>query len=220
MNNKKSQALALREQGYSYELIHQKTGIARSTMSYWFRNIPFEPNAEVRNRIKNSSRKAGAVRHQRRLEDIRRQLDSGMSDIGRLSTRDMWMIGLGLYIGEGAKTTEQTRIANSDPNVIRLCMAWLRGLGVPDKHITLSVHAYPDNDAEACKVYWLKTSGLTDACFGWVSIDKRGGKRRQAAGKLPYGTAHIIVRARGERKFGVQLFRRINGWIQAVYNQV
>ncbi len=220
MVNKKSKALSLRRQGYSYALIHEKTGVPLSTMSYWFRNMQFTPNAQVRERMQNGSKRAGLVRRRQRMADTAAQMGRGITDIGTLTERDLWMLGLGLYIGEGAKTTEQVRVANSDPEVIRLVMAWLRGLGVPDKNINLAIHIYPDTSPELSKDFWLKTTGLSESNFGWVSIDKRENKSRKAAGKLPYGTAHIILRARGEQKYGVQFFRRLKGWMQGVYNQV
>ncbi len=220
MIDKKAEALVLRKQGYSYALIHEKTGIPLSTMSYWFRNVPFKPNAQVRERIQNGSKRAGLVRRKQKAEDTSAQLRKGIVEMGTLTERDIRMLGIGLYIGEGAKTTEQVRVANSDPNVIRLAMKWLRTLGVPEENVSLSVHIYPDNNPLLCKAFWLKITGLRESNFGWISVDKRTNKSRKATGRLPYGTAHIILRARGEQKYGVQFFRRLSGWMQGVYNQV
>jgi hypothetical protein len=51
VNNLRSEAERLRAQGYSYNMIKDKLGIAPSTMSYWFKNKPFTPNEEVLQRI-------------------------------------------------------------------------------------------------------------------------------------------------------------------------
>ena len=55
---------------------------------------------------------------------------------------------------------------------------------------------------------------LTDhgVMFGTIEFYKKAKK----AGKLPYGTAHLSLRSKGNKEHGVFLARRINGWIQEV----
>src|SRR5258707_15139920 len=118
MNELRSSAEELRAAGYSYGMIHEKLGIAKSTMNYWFRDKPFTPNYQVVQRIKYGPLKIGAKRHNQRVEDIAQMRKLGIEEIGVLTKRDLCMLGLGLYIGEGSKTIESVRIINSDPPVI------------------------------------------------------------------------------------------------------
>ncbi|HUB93941.1 MAG TPA: hypothetical protein VMB52_05560 [Verrucomicrobiae bacterium] len=221
MNKLRPQAEELRRQGYSYALIQEKLGVPRSTMHYWFKDMPFTPNPEVIKRMKIGPEKVGERRHIQRLGAIERLKQLGIMEIGELSRRDLFMLGLGFYIGEGAKTTETIRIVNSDPSAVRLAVRWLKEVcQLKEENLTVSLHLYPDNDIQLCKDYWRDITGLPAQSFRWVSIDRRQDKRRLHKGKLPFGTAHITVRANGDHEKGVSLFRRINGWMQGALNQV
>ena len=214
MNQLRAQAEKLREAGYSYAMIRERLGVSLGTMSYWFKDKPFTPNQEVLDRIKLGTGIEGVRRHNKRVKEIDELRQKGIAELGVLSKRDLWLLGIGLYIGEGSKTTEAIRIVNSDPAVIQLAIRWLKDVcGLDDENLTMSLHLYPDNDIEISKDYWRKVTGLPLANFRWVSIDKRDNKRRVAKGKLPFGTAHITVRANGDPEKGVKLFRKINGWI-------
>lgn len=221
MHKLRVDAERLREQGYSYNLIHQKLGISKSTMSYWFRDKPFTPNNEVLERIKSGSGKEGLRRHNRRLREVELLREHGIQEVGTLSDRDLWFLGLGIYIGEGAKTTEMVRISNANPAVICLSIRWLKDVcGLKDENLAVRIHIYPDNDPEECLAYWRKVTGLSEANFRKVSIDLRTNKLVGKKRKLPYGTAHITVVSNGDPEKGVRLFRKINGWMTGVLNQV
>lgn len=56
---KKEQAINLRKKGYSYKLIIDKIGTSKSTLSAWLKNVPFEANKEVQQRIKAGPLKSG-----------------------------------------------------------------------------------------------------------------------------------------------------------------
>lgn len=221
MHKLRKEAEVLRERGYSYTMIEEKLGISRSTMSYWFKDKPFTPNKRALGRMKNGPAKVGINRHNRRVAEIVTLKKQGAREVGTLSARDLFMLGLGLYIGEGAKTTEAIRIVNSDPEVIRLAVHWLKeACGLADDNLTVSLHLYPDNDIAACRKYWQDVTGLSLQNFRWISIDRRENKERSNRGKLPFGTAHITVRANGDPEKGVRLFRRLSGWMSGALNQV
>jgi hypothetical protein len=221
MHKLRSQAEKLREQGYSYNLIHQKLGIPKSTMSYWFQNKPFTPNDEVLERVRSGSGKEGLRRHEKRLKEVALLKQQGAYEIGNLSDRDLWILGLGIYIGEGAKTTEMIRISNADPAVIRLAVRWLKdACKLKDENLSVRIHIYPDNNPDDCLSYWQEVTNLHESCFRKVSVDLRTDKSLSKKRRLPYGTAHITVVSRGDPEKGVRLFRRINGWMTGALNQV
>jgi hypothetical protein len=131
------------------------------------------------------------------------------------------MLGLGFYIGEGSKTTDTIRIVNSDPAAVRLAVRWLKEIcGLAKENFTISLHLYPDNDVQACREYWQQITGLPAENFRWVSIDRRQNKQKLHEGRLPFGTAHITVRAGGNPEKGVRLSRRIKGWMKGALNQI
>lgn len=133
-----------------------------------------------------------------------------------LTDRDLFMLGLGLYIGEGSKTQYHVRLVNSDPKVVRLFIKWLYALGLSSKHITLRVHLYPESDVKAAEKYWLGETHLPHSCLQKASIDMRASKDRKRSGTHQFGTAHVTVRANGKKEFGVALSRDISAYMAEV----
>ncbi len=153
----------------------------------------------------------------RAIMDIHRE---AVAQVGVMSKRDLFMFGLGLYVGEGSKTADITRITNSDPNALRLAIAWFYNLGIHREQFFLTLHLYPDSDVEKCLLFWSQTTTIPKSQFGTVQIDRRTNKKRSRNGKLPYGTAHLTVRALGRKEFGVSLARRIKGWSDGVAGSI
>jgi transcriptional regulator with XRE-family HTH domain len=207
INKLRTEAEKLREQGYSYNLIHEKLGISKSTMSNWFKDKPFLPNEEVQKRINNSQANVGIMRHNNRVQETQILKEQGANEVGNITKRDLWMLGLGL--------------SNSDPAVIQLSIKWFKEvLGLTNENFSVRLHLYPDNKLDMCQHYWQDVTGLSKNNFRRPSIDRRIDKKTSRSGKLPYGTAHITIVSGGDSGKGVRLFRRMNGWIVGVMNQV
>lgn len=217
MNNLKSAATKLRDDGYSYSFISERLGIAKSTLSNWFRDRPFMPNHDTLQRVKVGQAKYGLARKKQRVQETQTLLDRGLREIGNVSQRDLWMIGLGVWLGEGSKTVEQIRLANSDPAVIKLWLRWLREVcELKDANITARMHLYLDGDEQVCMQYWQAVTGLHTSAFRKTQFDTRSSKATGKKGKLPYGTLHISVIAAGNPEYGVRLYRRMMGWVSAI----
>lgn len=198
-------------------MIRKELDIPLGTLSSWFKNKPFKPNEVVLARIKSGQYSYGERRRQERLAETANLLQVGRQEVGRLSKRDIWMIGLGLWVGEGSKTTEQIRLANSDPKVVTLWVRWLQEIcGVKEENIFLTLHIYEDVDETECKQYWREIIGLHSVRFGKTQVDSRKNKSLTKKGSLPYGTVHVSVRSLGDSQKGVQLYRRFKGWVSAI----
>ncbi len=221
MNKGKLQAQNLRDIGYSYNMIQAKLGISKSTLSNWFRDRPFTPNHEVLNRIQYGPIKSAERSHNQKVKEIEELLKVGVKEIGSLTKRDLWLLGLGVYIGEGTKSYDSIRLANADPMVIKLAIKWFKNIiGISNKNISIRLHLYPDNNEQVCVKYWQSVTGLPLDSFYKVYIDRRENKIKVKRKKLPFGTAHITIRANGNKDYGVRLSRRMMGWMQGVLSQV
>ncbi len=221
MNPLKPRAEKLRDNGYSYKMISEKLGIAPSTLSLWFRDRAYTPNREVISRIKNGPRKAAQKRHDLKIEQIQTIRKKSFAEIGQITKRDLWMLGIGIYIGEGSKSIESVRIMNSDPAVIKFSIRWLKeACGLDEENIMISLFLYPDNNIEKSIKYWQETTGLSTSNFRKTHVDVRDNKRKAAKGKLPYGTVQLRINANGDKSRGVALFRQISGWIDCVLDTV
>ncbi|HEY4498937.1 MAG TPA: helix-turn-helix domain-containing protein [Candidatus Paceibacterota bacterium] len=213
----KSQALHLRASGHSYSYISDKTGISKSTLSDWLTRIPYIPNQETIARIGKARAASGAAKHKIKVESLTRAALLAKDDIGTISRRDLFMLGLGLYIGEGTKSGNIIRVINANPHVIRLAMVWFKKIcNLTNSNFRLRLHIYPDNNEKDCIKYWSKITGLPTRNFQKTQIDLRKDKKMAKRGKLPYGTAHLHIKSNGVEKFGVFLARRIQAWTDIV----
>ena len=202
----------LRNQGYSYLYISGKTGLSKSTLSDWLGQIPYTPNTqtvEALGRARSAAGKRKADLKQASYEELRQK---AKEDIGNISGRDLFMFGLGLYLGEGGKTSDIVRIANSEPRIIQAAVAWFRLLGVSPEQFAARVHLYPDSDIAKCVEYWSQITGIPKEQFYECSVDTRQNKKVNKQGKLPYGTLHLGVKSMGNKEYGVLFFRRIKMW--------
>lgn len=223
MNNHsiKKMALKLRNGGYSYNLISQKLGIAKSTLSCWFKDKPFNPNKVVLKRIKLGPFRSGKIRHDNKLNNIIEIKKAAKIELGEISQRDLWILGIGLYIGEGSKSYEDVRIINSNPEIIKLAVHWFKKIcKIDNKNFTLTIHLYPDNNINQCLKYWSNLTSIPLNQFRKSQIDKRENKSWKKKSKLPYGTAHLSVISKGNPEFGVKLHRKIIGWIEGSFEQL
>ncbi len=217
MRFEKQTAIALREKGMSYSLISNQLCISKSTLSNWLKDLPYTPNEEVIDRIKHGQGTYGLRKRQIRLDEISELKAKGITEIGEMSKRDLWMIGLGLWIGEGSKTQEQIRLVNSDPKVISLFIKWLREIfELKDENITVAMHLYPDSDELESMKYWMNITKLPKEQFRKTQIDRRLDKKTQKFGKTPNGTLHISVASNHNPEKGVRLHRKMMGWISGV----
>lgn len=214
----KNLAIELRQKGYSYRYIADKTKLSISTLSYHLRDIPYQPNAYTVKTIGKARAKSGASKAEKKRLSIERALCQAVDDIGLVSPRDLFMLGIGLYIGEGSKTHSLVRLVNSDARVIRLFIRWLVSLGYPIDKLAIRIHLYPDSNITEAEKYWSNETGLGLLQFQKPCIDKRVNKDRKSSGTHKYGTAHVTVRSNGQKAFGVDFARLIGAWMDKVLN--
>lgn len=221
MNKKlKEQAIILRKEGWSYTIISRKLRIPKSTLSGWLRSIPYNPHPKVVASMLNAPTQSAIARNKIKRASIEAANQQAQQDIGGLSKRDLFMLGLGIYLGEGKKSTESVRIINADPQIIKIAMRWFREVcNIPLQNFSLAIHIYPDITEKEALKFWSELTLIPIEQFGKTQVDKRTNKSELKKGKTPYGTAHITIRSCGNKDFGVFLHRRIMGWINAVTNQ-
>jgi len=209
-------AIKLRIEGYSYSYIATQTGLSKSTLSYHLREIKFTPNKEMLQKLGHARAQAAKTKATQKQASLLLARMKAKKDIGRLTQRDLFMLGLGVYIGEGSKTQDLIRIVNADYRVINLFTRWLCTLGFSKENFTIRLHLYPDSNIKEAELFWVSKTGLARSQFQKVCIDTRVGKDRKRSGKYAYGTAHVTVRSNGVKPLGVAFSRLIGAWMEEV----
>lgn len=213
----KQKAIELRRKGYSYNYIARFVPVSKSTLSDWLGRIPFVPNQHTIETIGKARAASGAKKHLIKVASLEKAKLQAQKDIGELSKRDLFMLGLAIYIGEGGKSNDITRIVNADPRIIRLSIRWFVEIcGVKLEQIKIRLYLYPDNNEQECINYWSKFTKIPVNQFHTSIIDRRENKKENKNGKLPFGTAHMSIVSLGNKNFGVNLHRLILAWIERV----
>ena len=216
----REKALALRKNGFSYTYISSKTGLSKSTLSGWLTEIPYTPNKETVATFGKARAAASARRAELRQESIQEIRKVATKDIGKISQRDLFIFGVGLYLGEGCKTNSQVRMINSDPRVIQTTIAWFRMLGVEKNQFKLRLHLYPDSNIKQSLQFWSHTTSIPVSQFQKHQIDNRIDKKAKNRRKLPFGTAQLTVQSGGRKEYGVLFFRKIQLWNEVVLSEI
>ncbi len=213
----REQVFKLRKEGYSYNYIAEKTGFSKSTLSGWLAGIPYTPNKTVIERIGKARAASGHAKAQQKLKSFNDANEEAKKEIGEITKRDLLMLGIGIYIGEGTKTNDIVRVINADPKIIKFAVKWFEeACGLSKENFKIRLHLYPDNNIKECIKYWSNICGIPIIQFQKTYIDLREHKKMFKRGKLPYGTAHLSIRSNGKKEFGVFLARKINAWIAEV----
>ncbi|MFJ3790322.1 hypothetical protein [Kitasatospora sp. NPDC090091] len=203
-------ARRLRAQGRTYDEIQAELGVSKSSISLWVRDLPAPTSRRERTR-KAAEARWGPLR-KKREEERQAVKAKSKAEIGPMSDRDVFLVGVALYWAEGAKDKqyarrERVRFINSDPQVIRLYLAWLRLLGVPPERWRLRVAIHETADVAAAECYWAEIAGVPVELFQRATLKRHNPKTaRKNTGSDYRGCLSVNVLDSAD------LYRRIEGW--------
>lgn len=217
----KELAIALRKEGKTYNEILEIVPVAKSTLSLWLREVGLSKSQKQKLTAKkrSSQLRGGARRHEMRLEEERVMLKRAINDVGLISDRDLFLIGVALYWAEGAKRNADKPgvmidFGNSDPEMLKLFIAWLRKFaGTKDDEIVLRLHLHINHAhrEEELKKLWSSKLNMPQGLFKRTVYKKHNPKTvRHKIGKEYIGLVSLRV------KRSTSLNRRIIGLIYAI----
>ena len=102
-----------------------------------------------------------------------------------------------LYWAEGSRARNSVRFTNSDPEMMRFFVDFLRNcLDVADGRMRLTCNLFADHerDQRAIEKFWLGTLRLPRACLRTSTVNRYSRySRRKRLNALPYGTCLLTV---------------------------
>jgi len=124
-------AIKLRREGKSIKEIASFLNVSKGSASLWCRDIVL-----TKDQIKQLNKKMkdgnylgrlrwALLQKELRQEKIQKYISDAAKKIGRLTKKDLLLIGLGLHLGEGTKGHRQFRFSNSNKDIIKLIIKWL-----------------------------------------------------------------------------------------------
>lgn len=217
-STERNNALLLRKQGKSIKEIAQRVGVSKSSASLWCRDIELTPQqveALDKKMLYGSYRGriiAAQLKKQEKSARVTKMKEDGCSLLGIVTPRDLFLLGLGLYWGEGTKNGA-VKFTNSNPILIRLFMKWMENTwGVSKNHLTFLILINVKHRSRLSEVlkYWSHVLRVPRSQFINSVLIKAKTQKNYTNFPKYYGT--IQVRA----KKSTNLLYKIQGALEKV----
>lgn len=215
----KALAIAMRLEGRSYAEITAATGVKRGTLSVWLRDVLISEDDRTqlrRNSTANLSRRSESNRL-RRIAKTERIMAEAAAEIGPLTARDVFLLGVVAYWCEGGKQKEwnpsnRVQFINQDPRLIRLFVAFVECLGYRRSELDFRVYIHETADVSAAETWWAAQVGIPVESLRKTSLKRHNPKTVRHIPDAYFGCLAVSVPA------STDLNRRIAGWYQGIAN--
>ena len=210
-NNPKDFAIELRKGGYSYSEIKKFCPVPKSTLSYWFRNIKLsEPQlARLKKKRTEAAQRGSKSKTLKTFKAIEEIQKTSAKDIGKISKRELWLMGVVLYWRErllnknDSDLKKGVRFTSSDPQLIKLFLKWLEDVGgIKKEEINFDIYIGKN-----------KRDILNEAVNSWADItgfSEDNFSRYYVLKKSKRSLLRIRVKASS------MLARQISGWVNGI----
>ncbi|MFE3415946.1 hypothetical protein ACFXMT_48855 [Streptomyces mirabilis] len=208
----RDKARELRLQGWTYDQIQMELGCSKGSISLWVRDLPKPERRDPSEQAKLASRKRWDHELAVRDEERQKTKAAAAAEIGTLSDRELFLVGVGMYWAEGSKgkpydRRENVTFVNSDPGMIETFLRWLDLLGVERDHVRYCVMIHESADVAGAEQFGADLVGADRSAFNKTTIKKHNPKTvRKNVGASYRGCLTIKVRQSAD------LYRRIEGW--------
>lgn len=201
----------LRAGGLTYEEIAAATGASRGTISLWVRDVRVvrgDAAAHRRAAVRATAERMALGRDAERAAVSRR----AAAQIGALSSRELFLLGVGLYWAEGSKSKPWARrdrivFTNSDPTMIDVFMAWLRLIGVSAERCQFRVSIHESADVGRAERFWAHRVGVDAVRLSRSTLKRHNPSTvRHNTGEEYVGC--LVVRVRQS----ADIYRHVEGW--------
>jgi transposase-like protein len=188
-----------REEGASIKDIARRVGVSVSSVSVWVRDIELTAQQHAALASRNVAYNRQMSGTWKRAANCRAQRVE-YQEHGRAIARfgdPLFAAGCMLYWAEGARARNCIKFTNSDPEMVRFFVRFVRDrFEVDGDAFALTCNLFADHLDRQREIerFWLDITGLPSTCLRKSSVNvysKYSQKKRQ--NKLPYGTCRITV---------------------------
>lgn len=218
-STEKFAAIKLRSEGQSIKHIAKQLNVSVGSVSNWCKNVVL-----TKEQIEKLTLQGKDPFYGRRLEYSQKRKNEvsrltsllstlGANDIGAISKRELFLVGIALYWSEGFKKDKQVGFSNSDPEMVVLFIKWLTyccKIPSTDIKIRIVINSTHKYRIEAIQQFWLKKTDIPLKNFQKPTFQNIVWKKLYDNESEYYGVARIRVAK------STNLLRRILGSIQAL----
>jgi len=215
----KSEAIELRKGGESIKVIAKILGVSAGSVSRWCSDVQLSPvqlkGLEKRARDPNYGKRLENSTRQRKIkeEKIDSLFKEGAGEIGGLSKRELFLVGIALYWAEGFKKDTQVGFANSNLGMIKLYLKWLYeccDVRPGDLIFRVTLNISHKDRIDVVQRYWSKAIGIPLENFRKPFYQNFLWKKSYENPNEYYGVLRIKVRK------SINFLRKIYGWIEGL----
>jgi len=211
----KQKAVMLRKKGLSYNEIRKKVPIAKSTLSYWLKNIKLKK--EYRDRLYSKRiyflSFGSQSQKERRIREINEIINTAKKEVNVPITKEVnQLFGAALYWAEGTKGGGLV-FTNSDPHLILFMVKWFEIVfNIKSYILRAHLNIYEQQNERVMKKFWSDLCGIPLKNFGksYIKPSNKGYKKNN----LYYGTIKISVPKSTDLRI------RVFGWIQKLLENI
>lgn len=215
----KLQARVLRKQGKSIGEIARTIDVAKSSVSLWCSDISLSSkqiNVLLKRELKGMRKGQLVVAEMRRKERFDRvekfQIEA-FEDIGPLTKRDQFMLGIALYWAEGSKTRGRTILCNTDPEVLRAFLYFVQYICQecpPEIECRVQLNISHKERYQEILSYWISELHLKENQFAKPTFIQVKHQKIYPHPENYHGLLRVIV------KKSTNLNYKMNGYINVV----
>lgn len=218
-SKEKIKARKLRRKGESIKKIAKIVNVSVSTASLWCRDVQL-----TNNQVENLRKRQTDPFYGKRLDyylqkkkefnlKLLNLKNEGIHSIGKLSKREIFLIGIALYWGEGFKKDSLVGLATLDTKIAKFFIFWLnKSFKITSKNLLLRVTANISYKKQINKLekYWSKELNIPINQFSKPFFQNTTWKKEYENKDNYHGVLRIRVRR------SIDLLRKIFGYIEGI----
>jgi hypothetical protein len=212
-------AREMRINGLGIKTIAHALKVFSSTVSLWCRDIKL--TQEQINELERRSHDPNyglRLRHTQKQQAVKNKIiqdlfNDGISEVGEITNRELFIAGINLYWAEGFKKDNLVGFSNSDPVMISFFIKWLNeccDIQADRLKFRLGINEQYQADVGNIEKYWQKTLGISKDKFQKVYIQKVKWKKIYDNPSDYHGVLRVRVTK------STNLLRKIHGWIEGI----
>jgi len=215
----KIEAKRLRCGGESIKVIAKKLSVSPGTVSFWCKDIKLtqEQIKELEKRAhdpKYGKRLENSLRQQnQRIEKTKKLINLGITEVGKLNKRELFISGISLYWAEGFKKDSLAGFCNSDPDMIKFFLAWLKkcfSYKNEDFKLRVGLNESFLEKTEIIENFWSDLTGIPKTQFQKPFYQKVKWQKKFNNSENYHGVLRIRIRK------STDFLRKIHGFIEGL----
>jgi hypothetical protein len=175
--------------------------VAKSTLSLWLRSVGLAKRQKQRltEKKRAGQLKGAQTKREQRILLSEKIKNEAAKEVGKISKRELWLIGTALYWAEGTKQKEsnpsqKVRFSNSDPRMIKLFLKWLTEIcSIPLENLNFEIYIHETANIEEAKKYWSNILKLPLSKFQKTRLKKHKIKTNRNINKDYHGLLAILA---------------------------